>query len=410
MIIDKYGRLTDIDSANYWEDSEYSVWWDGIVFVGGLPSGKASIEHFIRTIEKRDIPSACNILSGSFSCILLDREKEKYFAFVDNSRQSHFFYNQTCVSTSFLKLIDRTKKKLNSIDHHSMIEFVITGNVFTKQIFFEDIKIIDADEILVVFSEGISIEHKRLSNIYECKSSEYDFLQNLNVIASSLKNNKISMDLTGGSDSRLLTVIFKKAGVDFETAVSGMLGHPDVEISEEVAELLGTTHYVTYHNTEHIDLSHELEETFVNCDGLSDVLASHRLYQFDCDRGKRGITLAIGGGAGELYKDGGWWRVAMRFLFSPTRDKSIVKKLVKSGLAGWGFDRHLPVFMFTGEYRQICLKYKEYLFNHLLGNYRENNRFKMADKIFYEYSVRSPRGITCGFAKRYSPLLDREPL
>lgn len=408
MIIDKYGKLVDIDSANYWENSKYSVWWEGIVFVGGVPSGKASIEHLIRTIEKRDIASACNILSGSFSCILLDREKERYYAFVDNSCQSHFFYNQTYISTSFLKLIDKTRQKLNSIDHHSVVEFVITGNVFTKQKFFKDIQIIDADEILIVSSEGISIGHKNLSNIYEYKSSEYDFLQNLYGVASSLKNNKISMDLTGGSDTRLLAVIFRKVGIDFETAISGMSGHPDIEISKMAAGLLGTTHYVTYHKIENIDLKRELEETFVNCDGLSDVLEIHRLYQFDCDRGERGIALAISAGGGELYKDGGWWRVAMQTLFSPTWDKAIVKKLVNSGLAGWGFDPNLPSFMFAGEYREICLKYKEYLFGYLLRNYRENNRFKMADKIFYEYSVRSPREISCGSVKRYSPLLDRQ--
>jgi len=408
MILDKYCKLTDTNNANYWENAQYSIWWEGVVFVTGFPSGKASIEHFIRIIEKSDLPSACNILSGSFSCILLDREKEKYYMFVDNSCQSYFFYNQTYISTSFLKLIDRTKKKLNSIDHHSMVEFVITGNVFTKQIFFEDIKIIEADEILIVSSERISIEHKNLSNIYECKSSEYYFLQILYDVASSLKNNKISMDLTGGGDTRLLTVIFREAGINFETAIYGMSGHPDVEISKKVAGLLGTTHYVTYHKVEDIDLKCELEETFINCDGLSDVLDIHRLYQLDCDRGGRGITLAISGGAGELYKDGGWWRVAMQSLFSQTWDKTIVKKLVNSGLAGWGFDPHLPSFMFTGEYRQICLKYKEYLFDHLLRNYRENNRFEMADKIFYEYSVRSPREMSCGFVKRYSPLLDRQ--
>jgi len=146
----------------------------------------------------------------------------------------------------------------------------------------------------------------KLSNIYEYKSFEYDFLQNLCDVASSLKNNKISMDLTGGSDSRLLTVIFREAGIDFETAVSGMSGHPDVEISKMAAGLLRTTHYVTYHKAENIDLAHELEETFVNCDGLSDILNIHRLYQFDCDRGERRITLAISGSSGELYKDGGW--------------------------------------------------------------------------------------------------------
>jgi hypothetical protein len=52
-----------------------------------------------------------------------------------------------------------------------------------------------------------------------------------------------------------------------------MSGHPDVELSEKTAELLCTTHYVTYHKAEHIDLGHELEETFVKCDGLSDVLS-----------------------------------------------------------------------------------------------------------------------------------------
>ena len=126
MIIDKYGRLTDIDTANYWENSRYSVWWEGVVFVKSFLSGAVSIKQFIATIENSDLTTACNILSGSFLCILLDREKEKYYAFVDNSRQSHFFYNQTYISTSFLKLIDRTKPKLNSIDHLSMVEFVLT--------------------------------------------------------------------------------------------------------------------------------------------------------------------------------------------------------------------------------------------------------------------------------------------
>jgi len=98
----------------------------------------------------------------------------------------------------------------------------------------------------------------------------------------------------------------------------------------------------------------------------------------------------------------------MQTLFSPTRDRAIVKKLVNSGLAGWGFDPNLTSFMFAGEYREICLRYKEYLFEYLLRKYRENNRFKMADMIFYEYSVRSPREMSCGFVKRYAPLLDRQ--
>jgi asparagine synthetase B (glutamine-hydrolysing) len=208
------------------------------------------------------------------------------------------------------------------------------------------------------------------------------------------------MDLTGGSDTRLLAVIFKSVGLDFETAVSGTPGHYDVEISQKVAAELGTKHYVTYHDVENIDLAGELEETFINGDGFSDVLAAHRLYQLGRDRAQRNIELAIGGSGGELYKDGGWWRVAMQTLFHPGWDKAIVKKLVYSGLAGWGYQTQMPVSLFADKFREICLTYMEDLYAYLLQNYQEHTRVKMSDKIFYEYSVNSPRGMPGDVVKR----------
>jgi len=409
MIIDKNGLLTETHDANCWENSRYSVWWEGIIFVEGFLSGKTSVEHFIEKIDKNGIESSCEILFGSFSCIVCDKEKEKYYAFVDNSRRCCFFYDQSYVSLSFLKLIEKLGITLDNIDYRCLVEFVITGNVFTKNVFFKNINIINANEILVVSDGVISVVKKALRNIYRAESSQSSFFDKMRKIAWSLQNNRISMDLTGGCDTRLLVAIFKDAGMDFETAISGVGGHPDVEISKKAAKMLGCEHHVTYHKVNEIDVERELEETFACCDGLSDVLSHHRLYQFDKERKERGINLAIGGSGGELYKrDGGGFRTAMKTQLRYRWDKAIVKKLVYSGIAGWNFSPRLPCFLFGEKSMKICANYKEYLYEYLLRNFYYPNKFKMADKIYYEYTVISPRGILIGGLKRYHPLLDRQ--
>ena len=294
------------------------------------------------------------------------------------------------------------------LDFRSIIEFIITGQIFRNNTFFNNIKNIKSNEILIIDSKGISSKIKKLENIYEKDMSINDFLQEMKKISFSLKNKKISIDLTGGIDTRLLTLILQKDKLQFETAISGFPGHPDINISKELSKILGLQHYITYHKVNRKNLFKELKDTFLYYDGLTDIIEQHRLYQFFEDKKSRGIEVSISGVGGELYKDAGWWRVAAKTIFKTNWKDILIKDLVYSGLIVWGSAPNLPCFLFSNKHKSICLSYNKNLYFHILRKYNYNDRFKMADKIFYEYSIRSPRWARIEEGIRYNPLLERK--
>ena len=401
MLLKIDGNIKNTKETNYWENENYLIWWEGLIFIPEILSGRDSIKYFVDLLNNSDLSSVTDALSGFFSCILFDKKKKEYYAFTDNSRCANIFYNSKCISTSFIELVKYSLPTKDDLDFSSIIEFLITGQIFCSNTFFNNIKNIRADEILVIDSKGISSRIKKLENIYEKDMSTNDFLKEMKKIAFSLKNKKISIDLTGGIDTRLLSLIFQNAGLQFETAMSGVSGHPDIEIPKEVSKILGLQYYITHHQVNSETLFKELKDTLICYDGLTDVIERHKEYQFFEDRKSRGIEVSISGLAGELYKDGGWWRVAAKTIFKTDWKNSLTKNLVYSGLVGWGFDPKLPCFLFSKKYKLICLNYKNNLYSHISQEYSYNNRFKMADKIFYEYSVRTTR--IC-----YSPLLERK--
>lgn len=409
MLLLKNQTVIAKEGVNTFENEKYKVFWEGCLFIKGSLSGLDSIKLFVEEIERVGIKKSCCILWGSFSCFVYDRNKNIYYAFVDNGRGSPLFYADSLISTSFLSLLNHSNLKIKDISPFNIVEFVLTGLVFTEEIFSEKIKIIKTDEIIVSSSSGITIEHKEIKDIFSLESPKTTvqmFLDVFQNIVFSLKNNRISVDLTGGTDTRLLFSILKHYGMKFETAVSGTPGHSDINISLEVAQKMGLKHYVTYHTVKNIDLEEEMENVFKACDGLSNILDYHRLYQFEQQRKKRDINLAIGGSGGELYKDGGWWRTAFSTGPGHQKNKATIKKLVNSGLASWGSSPIPPHKLFSEKYHKISLNYKNYLLGFLTKKFNEANKYRTADKNFYEYSVISPRGSGHRIINHYHPLLD----
>jgi len=122
---------------------------------------------------------------------------------------------------------------------------------------------------------------------------------------------------------------------------------------------------------------------------------------------KRGIDFSIGGSGGELYKDGGWFRAA----FIKRNKKRIIDSLVNSGLVGWGLAKgKILGSLFSEKFSKLAINYKrnlsQKLYTRFTGSPRQNF-YKMADQIFYEYSVRAPRGFNQRLITTYAPLLEK---
>ena len=403
MYISEDGKMFTDKYTSCWENRNYRIFWEGFIFISGTPSGEDSANLFTKKVEKIGIKKACNYLSGRFSCIIQDKVSNKSYAFVDNSGLYPLFYdkNSSSSSSSFFDLINQsTTSRGWTLNPHSVVEFIYSGFVFRSKTLLENINVVEADEILNFSDSGIVIIKKDLKSTSSCPREKIS--ERFENIAASLKNNnKIELDLSGGTDTRLLAIIFDKYGVEFDVASWGMPDDPDVEIAKKLADLLGLNLHITYHNVENINLQRELEHTFETFYGMIDILDYHHRYQVEYQRKKRGVELVVRGSGGELYKKGRWWQ-------SNRKNETTIEKLVDLGQVNWYSDVAVPHNIFSNHYREISLRYKSYLLGYMIDTFGNSEKKITCGKIFYEYSVKTPvRYDNARFTKYYLPLLDR---
>ena len=131
-----------------------------------------------------------------------------------------------------------------------------------------------------------------------------DFETQMKSFASSVAAENVSIDLTGGIDSRLLAVILEYFGLPFELAVAGSDDDEDVTIAREVAKILDRPLYLTHQEVG--DFEGSLPALFEVCDGLFNVANAHLPLQNQRERRARRASLMVSGAGGELFKDF-WW-------------------------------------------------------------------------------------------------------
>lgn len=408
MYLSRNNQILPEEHTCFLETDEYVVFWEGLIFVKGIPCGEESVEFFLKKVKNGGIREACQSLSGNFSCILYDKSQKKYHAFIDNDGFSLLFFNNRTISTSFLTLTNEINPTFGDLNPFAVIEFVHSGWIFGSTPFFNNIRIVDPDQLITFSEHGLElISEKKLENICPCLSPKRTFLETFSNIAISLKNKKISLDLTGGTDTRLLALLFKNEGVKFEAATMGTPGHPDVKIAGKLATLLDLSHHIAYHNVRDTKaLLKELDELFVASDGLCDIFRMHKFgYYLQKGRKHRGIDLVITGNGGELYKFAQWWTI-----MKESRQDTIVR-LARSGKVSWYSSSQIPYDFFSDQFRKFAFDYKSWLVSNLTKKFTKGKGKTLADKIFFEYSVRGSyrAARTNGrLINVYAPLLDRE--
>ena len=117
----------------------------------------------------------------------------------------------------------------------------------------------------------------------------------------SLAGKALSIDLTGGFDSRLVACLLRARGLGQEAAMTGEPASIDAALATNVANILDLPMHVQRQNIDHLD--DELTMLSADTDGLVDVAKMHRDWQAAHARLERGITVLAHGGGGELLKD-----------------------------------------------------------------------------------------------------------
>jgi hypothetical protein len=194
----------------------------------------------------------------------------------------------------------------SGVDTDALVEYLAFGAVLGARTFLADVAKLRGHEILELPPAGGGpprLRPKRLPDVLP--GDPAIVLAHFAALAQSITQGRaageLSVDATGGFDSRLVVSLLHRSGLPFELATSGRVGNRDVEIAQEMARQLGRPFRLAGHDLGRLD--EELALTFEAGDGLTDLRRFHRDWQAAQVRLARGIGLIAYGGGGELLRD-----------------------------------------------------------------------------------------------------------
>jgi len=292
----------DQPSEGHWHQHErYVIGWKGNVYLPGFAAGTPTVAHLATRLAELGLDHFCAALRGVYGMFIYDGVEKTWHIFSDNGALYRIFYSSGTISTSFLELA-LAERSAAAVDSRSVLEFIAHGGNFGRHTPVSTIHKIRRHEILrltVADSGAVEIVDKHLPATDA--SGDAFVLDYFSTFARSMANQRVSVDLTGGFDTRLIACLLGKMGLDFDCGVAGRPGSSDVRIAHQVAETLGRQLYPHEHDISTV--ATDLPAVFLTGDGLSEIPRLHRNRQLCLSRLARGIETMVHGGGGGLFQD-----------------------------------------------------------------------------------------------------------
>jgi hypothetical protein len=380
MFVDSKANCTGTDDFESFETQDLRIYWRGLIYGNGVSAGLPCVTKLAGDLHQRNLQQLANGLRGSFLLAIQNKVSGEFQILVDNSGLYHAFYSAAGFSTSFFDLAAAHGMQASDLDPEAVVEFLHFGHVSFDRTLFLKIRKLPPELIANISpTGGLSLVAKILPEMGSATvSSLEEFLQNF---TSSVSAERVSVDITGGMDTRFLAILLDYCGLDFEVAVRGNENDHDVKIAEEFAAALGKNLNVCRPRID--DMESQLPNVLEICDGLFDVVRSYGSLQLQHERADRGITLMVSAGGGELYRDHFWLQ---DFPFY-ARKKANLKRFCSFRL--------LPTdpnhTVLAEDYRKVSVGYRSRLLRDLAQNEIAGNT-QNYDRIVYRVRYREILG------------------
>jgi asparagine synthase (glutamine-hydrolysing) len=296
---------------HWWAGERFVIGWKGHFVLGDRTAGAASAAALAQVLEQRPLAAACADTLGVFGLFIWDRRDGSWQVAGDNSGLYKIFHDAECdriqrIGTSFLELCRARGLRAADAQPEALVEYLAHGGLFGGRTFFAAVRELGADQVLRL-DRGpprLTQETKRLaapeSDAFREDAPEF-IIDYFDRLAASLRARWVSVDLTGGFDSRLIAVLLSRYGLDLEAAMSGEADSPDVLLARRVAEALGLPFFVTHQDLD--QLEEELPQILADGDGLTEIPKFHRDRQMALARRARGVEVFLHGGGGGHFND-----------------------------------------------------------------------------------------------------------
>lgn len=292
----------DQPSEGHWHQHErYVIGWKGNVYLPGFAAGMPTVAHLAARLAELGLDHFCAALRGVYGMFIYDGIEKTWHIFSDNGALYRIFYSSATVSTSFLELAV-VEQSSAAVDSRSVLEFIAQGGNFGRHTPVSNIHKIRRHEILRMTATGSGAVEIVNKSLPELETSDNDFvLDYFSTFARSMADHHVSVDLTGGFDTRVIACLLSKMGLSFDCGVAGRAGSSDIRIAHQVAETIG--HQLYPHEHDISTVATDLPEVFLAGDGLSEIPRLHRNRQLCISRLARGIEVMVHGGGGGLFQD-----------------------------------------------------------------------------------------------------------
>lgn len=401
MIIQDGKVISDRDDKiNCINTTDYTVYYKGLIFVTGEKCGQDSIKYIVRNLQSYENFKFKTIF-GNFFIYIIDHIHKRQFIFIDNSGIFKAYKYKDCISTSFLELVDYFDElAIDKLDYNSIAEFFHFGFTYFDKTLIKGINRIDANYFFIYENQINRKKEKGLSTINshpEIKIENY-----FSDLIHAIDSKNLSIDLTGGFDSRLILSFFIKAKAKFELALSERPNNSDINIANKIAFKISKDFYPTFHSTENLDVK-ELYEIFERSDSQIDIIDYHRNNQLNYDRLSRKVEIQLSGIGGELYKDF-WWLQDFPFYNKSTTN---IERLYHYRIEGINFPHSILGENIISNSQNLKDKTIAKLKSCILKTNTQSY-----DNIYYNYKMKTNAGVYISTANNYftsyAPLLELE--
>jgi hypothetical protein len=304
MIFDQRSFSEDATAGGYerLERHGFIAIWRGFLFVRGEAAGKDSVQALLASFRRLGPETALAPVKGSFLFAILDCQSREIFACVDPFGLVRLFAADALLSDDLFELIARLGYDEAQLDFPALAFFLRFGFYGMSHTIDRRARFIAGDQIARLSPSGTLDWLRKSLPDFRDVSQTFDFDAYLRDLRIAVRGQRISLDLTGGYDSRLLAGCLKESVA--ETATTGQPGNLDVAIADKVAAALKLPHIAARHD---ISGFAERAPTLLRLThGQTGILTYDHVYQLTRERQERGSTLVIAGIGGELWKDILW--------------------------------------------------------------------------------------------------------
>ena len=284
----------------WFKGPRFSIGWKGHLFIPGRSGGAASVAGLVERLASVPLAQAVADVRGVYGLFVHDAVANTWQVTTDHAGLYQIYHDGRGASTGFLDLLADRGIGPEALRLDKAVEYLAHGAIFDTQTLIEGVRRLAYDEVLTLAPDRPPALGKKTLPIAPEPADTIvpDTIQDM---VRSLEGRRLSADVTGGFDSRLVACLMREAGATFEAAVSGIPGTPDTEIAKDVAAMLDCPFHLSQHDLE--DLENGLEQVFLAGDGLTDPRRFHRDYANARARRARGVEVLVHGGAGEMFKD-----------------------------------------------------------------------------------------------------------